>query len=292
MDNADSDSFSQSSGSPWPFFGLVFLVSWLSWIPAAVLSQQPGTSAPGLLLMLGGFGPSLAGVFMIYRSRGKNGRNDFWIRVISVRRIGWKWYTFIFLVFPALSSISLLWESASGSGIPFFPELAAFAKEPLLLLFLPVIAAQVALIGPISEELGWRGYALDALQARWNGLVSSLVVGFFWSLWHLPLFFIRDETSFYYEWGFGTPLFWLFIIRMTLLSTVITWVYNHNRRSILSAILIHFAYNFTFSFIYPIPDRMHLTGTILIALLALAVVLFDYPGMLLGKQKTGARVRI
>lgn len=129
----------------------------------------------------------------------------------------------------------------------------------------------------LSEELGWRGYALDALQARWGALVSSLIVGLFWSLWHVPLFFIRDETNFYYDWGFGTMLFWLFLLRMTLISVLITWIYNNNQRSILSAILLHFAYNFTFSFVYPIPDTMHLFGTLLILLMVIVIVRFWGP---------------
>lgn len=105
------------------------------------------------------------------------------------------------LVFPVLATLSVLVEVLAGRSAPFFPYLAALAAEPLLVLWLPVIALQVALLGPISEELGWRGYAIDALQARWSALVSSLVVGFFWSVWHWPLFFIRDGGNFYYEWG-------------------------------------------------------------------------------------------
>jgi membrane protease YdiL (CAAX protease family) len=140
---------------------------------------------------------------------------------------------------------------------------------------------------PLSEELGWRGYAIDALQTKWNALVSSLVVGFFWSAWHLPLFFIRDGGSFYYEWGFGTTLFWLFLLRMTLLSVPLTWVYNNNRRSILSAILLNFAYNFTFSFVYPIPETMHLYGTVLILLMVIVIVIIWGPQTLSHQEVLG-----
>ncbi|WP_144440314.1 CPBP family glutamic-type intramembrane protease [Limnochorda pilosa] len=40
---------------------------------------------------------------------------------------------------------------------------------------------------------GWRGYALPRLQRRFNALVSSLVLGFLWWLWHLPLVFIPGK---------------------------------------------------------------------------------------------------
>jgi membrane protease YdiL (CAAX protease family) len=68
-----------------------------------------------------------------------------------------------------------------------FTYIAAMAAESLLVLWLPVIALQLLLLGPLAEELCWRGYALDALQEKWGALVSSLVLGFFWPLWHLPL---------------------------------------------------------------------------------------------------------
>jgi membrane protease YdiL (CAAX protease family) len=65
---------------------------------------------------------------------------------------------------------------------------------------------------------------------------------------------------------------------MTLLSVPITWVYNANRRSILSAILLHFAYNFTFSFVYPVPETMHVSGTVPVLSLAAIVAAVWEPG--------------
>jgi hypothetical protein len=84
--------------------------------------------------------------------------------------------------------------------------------------------------------------------------------------------------------GLGTTLFWLFLLRLTLLSVLMAWVYNNNRRSKLSAILFRFAYNFTFSLVYPVPETTHLSGTILILLLVSAVVVILGSGTLTRRE--------
>ena len=41
-----------------------------------------------------------------------------------------------------------------------------------------------------GEEVGWRGYALDALQAGGRtAYAASTVLAILWAGWHLPLFF-------------------------------------------------------------------------------------------------------
>jgi membrane protease YdiL (CAAX protease family) len=204
----EQNTIPKTQANPWLFFILAFVLSWLFWVPAAVLSQSDPPFPLGILFLLGGFGPSISGVVMVYWTQNKTARYDFWQRVFGFRRIGRVWYAFTLLVFPVIAALGVSAEVLAGRSPPFFPYLAALAAEPVLVLWLPVIALQVALLGPLSEELGWRGYAIDALQAKWSALVSSLVVGIFWSVWHGPLFFIRDGSNFYYEWGFGTRLFW------------------------------------------------------------------------------------
>jgi len=44
--------------------------------------------------------------------------------------------------------------------------------------------------GPFVEEAGWRGCALPRLQAKYNSLVASIILGFFWILWPVPLAFV------------------------------------------------------------------------------------------------------
>ena len=76
------------------------------------------------------------------------------------------------LAAPAVAAaVYLAWRPAPG-------ELPAS-----LWLLLPGMA-----IGAFGEELGWRGYLHKRIDARLSPLVSSVVVGVLWALWHVGLY--------------------------------------------------------------------------------------------------------
>jgi membrane protease YdiL (CAAX protease family) len=136
--------------------------------------------------------------------------------------------------------------------------------------------------GPIPEELGWRGYALDRLQRKWNALASSLVLGVIWAVWHLPIFFIRGtllsevvplwSTQFWVSMGPG----------ILALAVVMTWIYNNTQRSILGAILFHFMMNFTLEFLR-LPGDLKIYHFVWLTIIALVVTLVYGPATLQGK---------
>ena len=75
-----------------------------------------------------------------------------------------------------------------------------------------------------------------------NALVASLILGIAWTLWHLPLFLIQG--TYQYALGVGTPQFWLYMLDKVPQSIMMTWLYNNNRRSTVTAVLFHFMVNF------------------------------------------------
>ena len=84
-----------------------------------------------------------------------------------------------------------------------------------------------------GEEVGWRGYVLPRLQAKYNALVSSLIVGVIWGLWHIPKFLAPGNTS---------PFGW-FMIKVIADAVLYTWLYNNTKGSLLLATLFHAAGN-------------------------------------------------
>jgi len=152
---------------------------------------------------------------------------------------------------------------------PGMIQLGQIITQPQMLL---EIVINTFLIGALSEEIGWRGYALDKALERWSALRSSLVIGIFWFAWHLPLFTVPGTLQ--QQWGWFTPMFWVYLLTIVLLSILFTWISLHNRASVLSAVLLHFFYNFTLGLIVPFSDRMFFLQMILLSLVVAFIIRF------------------
>jgi membrane protease YdiL (CAAX protease family) len=51
-------------------------------------------------------------------------------------------------------------------------------------LGLPAIVLLVLLFNGFGEETGWRGFALEPLQARFGPVTGTLVLAALWAGWH------------------------------------------------------------------------------------------------------------
>ena len=223
----------RKSKFPWLYLLLAYGLTWLFWIPIALTRQDYQTS-PALLAIffLGVFGPGIAGIVMTYREQGREGGRDFWRRVFDFRRIRIKWYALILLLFPVLHLISIATNHWLGGDPPEF----AFIKEAMAMPAGLLIVAILYLLQSALEELGWRGYMLDRLQASWKPLIASLILGVFHTFWHLPLFWMVGTNQSRYLSGIDFSLFIVFVLAGSIYST---WCYNDNRRSTLAVILLH-----------------------------------------------------
>jgi uncharacterized protein len=230
--------------SPWIFFGLVFCWSWSFWIAAAALGINVQSALGQTLKILGLLGPMFGGIGFAYFTQSPEGWREYLAGIIDPKRIGPKWYLVIFLFVPMVMAVSALLDSALSGGAAL--TLIAQRVTPFLAAPLTIFPFVLGLFinGPIPEELGWRGYVLDRLQARWNALTASLILGAIWAVWHVPLFFMtgmKHETQ-----GVGSPWFWLFMVSVIPMAVIFTWIFNNTRRSTLAAILFHFMANLTY----------------------------------------------
>ena len=223
----------------WLFFIATFVFSWIFWLSDVTLQGVIGLettvqSISGLLVLGGVMGPTLVALLLTYRYEGPTGAKQLLKRGIQLFKPVW-WLVVLFL-YPLLIVGALVITAylfATPEIITNMPQgVFGLASFPIVLLA----------GGPLLEEYGWRGFALDRLQLRWDGLVSSLIVGVIWAIWHLPLFFITGTTQNILLQNFSLASI-LFFFMVVGLSITMTWVYNNTERSILGAILLHAIWN-------------------------------------------------
>ena len=265
------DSYESSSRSllanPWVYIGATLAWTWAFW-GAVILLNLSLESTPGFaLLFLGVLGPLVTGIGFTYLTRDSAGRRDYWKRIIDIRRIGLKWLLILLLLIPLVNGLSAVLDILNGgTGAVWGETLTNAFSNPLGLVF----SAMFAILIPFIEEPGWRGYVLDRLQETRTALMSSLILGLVWALWHLPLFFIAD--TYQAGLGVGTQAFWLFLIGIVVLSFAITWIYNNTARSTLAIILFHGMVNFTGE-LFDITEQANTYSIILLGILAIVIAL-------------------
>lgn len=100
--------------------------------------------------------------------------------------------------------------------------------------------------GPLTEELGWRGFLLPALVSRSNLFWATVTLIPIWAAWHLPLWFLPGVP--HGSWSF--PMFLLLLVPVTL---IFSWLYVKGQGNLLLPILFHTSINTSFHFVPMVP---------------------------------------
>lgn len=237
----------------WSFFALTYLISWLCWWSMVGLGIPGGSVRPDapppslgalLLLALGATAPSISGLLMTWRQGGRGALRDLWQRSTHFS-LGWWPYLVIFLVPMLVSGLRVLFQLVRGGTV----SRSALLAQPTLLVGFTI---QIFVFGPLLEEFGWRGFALDRLLARWRPVPASLCLGLLHGFWHLPLFFVAGTIQ--QAMGNPVPEFAVFTIAVAAGAVIYTWLHVASKRSVWAAILFHATFNFGYSFVWTLFD--------------------------------------
>ena len=133
--------------------------------------------------------------------------------------------------------------------------------------------------GPMGEELGWRGYALNEFQKKYSPLISSLFIGLLWGFWHFPLWIITGLTG--YDLLFYSASFMLGIISF---SVFVTYFYN-KKKNILVAVWIHFLFNMLLQIVIIEDFRFILFVSVLYLISSICIVLIKRKEMFSVQQE-------
>jgi hypothetical protein len=131
----------------------------------------------------------------------------------------------------------------------------SFPFQPALLLLLPLF-----LLTNFGEEVGWRGYAVPALQRTHSPLASALVVGVAWAAFHWLAFLANADAPLVYA-AVGS-------VMLVAFSVILTAVFNAGGQSVALVALAHATYDTVAIGVSPLAE----TGVPLLAFALTAAV--------------------
>lgn len=201
------------------FLFLAFGISLAAFAGVALVpgarSPESGRGLPFWLLMV--WGPTLAALIVASRADGVGGLVSRAVQVSTVPAAVW-----LLIALPLLL-------------LAVLPAPSVDAVEPIGAKTLAAMTAFNLILGPLGEELGWRGVLHTEFEATIGWLAASLAVGVIWLAWHLPLWLIDTPHA-------EIPLH-LFAGHCMAYSVIIGSAHHLSEGSVLPAILLHLAFN-------------------------------------------------
>jgi membrane protease YdiL (CAAX protease family) len=184
---------------------------------------------------------SIAGIIMTAVEDGPAGLKLMLSRLLVWRvGIGYWLFAFLFLI-PAVLLGSVANPLFNGDPLSLSNMQPAFAILPMFIAFF--------IIAGLGEELGWTGFLMPRLQARYSALTSCLIRSILLACWHLPLLLysrldLPSRAQFPYAgWiaqkGFLQAMGAIILLFMFPWSILYTWIFNNTRGSLLLVAVLH-----------------------------------------------------
>lgn len=217
--------------SDFMFFVLVFVLSIPFWVLETI---RPIELLPGLpISALGAFTPAVAAFILAYKHDRLPGALQLLRRSIDFKRVkNRNWFLAILLINPLIAVLAYAVIGIVDEPLP--------NPAPLTLVIFPMFA--FFFIGALGEEIGWSGYATEALQHRWGIVGVGVFLGLVWAVWHfIPLIQAHRSAEWIAWWSLDT----------ISLRMVMTWLYIHSGKSVFAAALFHTMINLSWQ-LFPI----------------------------------------
>lgn len=143
-------------------------------------------------------------------------------------------------VFYAKNNLSLYLFVVAGLALYFLIHLAVSGRTEMVLpfyMFFLNLPGNLFIGG--LEEAGWMYILQPELDKKYGHVLSSVLLGIIWLLWHLPLFFIRGTS--HYE---GLIDFWMFAVQLIAFRFFYGAIYKISGKGrVFMCVLFHTMFN-------------------------------------------------
>jgi membrane protease YdiL (CAAX protease family) len=140
---------------------------------------------------------------------------------------------------------------------------------------MPIIL--IIIVGGIGEEIGWRSFLKTTLEKKYSVLVSSIIVGIMWGLWHID------------RWYLGITFMSIMVLQTVSFSIIMALILKDTSNNIIISTALHASFNIGFQTFFGV--RFTETKILLligITMLVIAVILVIINQKYYLKQKTCA----
>lgn len=190
------------------FLLYTFSISWICWLTIILCNNYFNALWYGqplfwIFYTIGSLGPAIS-AYIIYRRFKSNFAQKTFIKYIFGKQISRK--TGLLFALLLFWRLGMIWFSFG------------IHKHISILSFLINLPFLIVLGG--TEELGWRGILQPNIEKLTTFIPSLFIVGIVWSVWHLPLWFIRGTVQ------SGFP-FWLYFVSGLVLTASFTTLYKY-----------------------------------------------------------------
>ncbi len=213
------------------FFTVPALVRWLGNAPGLPAATGSWLAYPAV------YAPTISALICLGAMEGGPAYRRAFAPLLRPRQpLLWAaWLLIGFAVLPAgWLFVSAIADASGAAWLGRADAHVLFVGVPIVLLTTTHLLTD---IGPLGEELGWRGYAMPRLLALYRPLPAGLIVGTIWSIWHLPIFFVSGS-------GQSQLSYPQFFVGLTGTSVVCTWLYLRTQGNwLLAGIVPHAVMN-------------------------------------------------
>jgi len=247
------------------------------------------------------FAPAGIAVYLTWRRSGGSAAKDLLGRLVQWR-VPPTWYAVTLFTAPILAVLVLLGNDVLGAEAVAWSEFATlpstlgaaldgrvWAPGPLQSIVDAARAAPAWVTvgtfglfaltgGGLSEELGWRGYALSRIQTYYTTLTAGVVIALYWSVWHITpqvweILFTQGLGPFL---GAAGATVGQYVAFSTPLSILFVWAVNRSGGSVLMAVFFHASWNTTaLTMMELYPAAFLLETSLLIWVVAIVIVVAD-----------------
>lgn len=248
------------------YCAITFLFSWSAWVLAtrepnaavtiSIFSLNLTWTLQDALAMIGNLVPGIVAILMLVAA-GK-----------PLRPLLDQFH------FPSCSKFLFLFSIATPIVLNFLLLVAEEGMrfevdETHIVLFLTTFALNLFL-GPLWEEIGWRGYLLPALLRSHSATSAVAVTGVIWSVWHSVLYLLVLRVSLF--------SFAINFAGIVALSVVLAALYMVSDQNLILPILFHVSWNTGLSLINRLEPTLHAHSLIIqtIALWVIAVMVWFF----------------